>query len=75
VETPKLEWIGRTANDTEPVLELDGATARAAFEAAVAHAAEQGLAWKAGAIELQPRADLVKLVQYSDRLTGPTVQV
>jgi CRISPR-associated protein Csb1 len=68
VETPSFEVIGRTEQQRER-FQLDSATAEAALKLAVGAAAEQGLKWHPGIIELQPRPDLVKQVAYSDRAT------
>jgi CRISPR-associated protein Csb1 len=72
VESSQFELVGRTqAKDEERVLfDLNSADAFAALQAAVEAAEGHGLTWQAGRIELQPRADLVKLVELSDRTTA-----
>ena len=72
VEAPQFELIGRTqAKDEERVLfDLDSPNAFAALQSAIGTAAGHGLTWQAGRIELQPRPDLVKLVELSDRTTA-----
>jgi hypothetical protein len=64
--------IGRTqAKEGERVLfDLDSANALAALQAAIEAAEGHGLIWHSGRIELQPRPDLVKLVELSDRTTA-----
>jgi CRISPR-associated protein Csb1 len=69
VETPRFELLGRTQNDTEP-FELDSSTAASALQVALGAAEKHGLKWHPGRIDLQPRPDLVKLVEYSDRATA-----
>jgi CRISPR-associated protein Csb1 len=64
--TPHCELIGRTANDHQP-LEIDSAVAAAALTQALQAAEALGLSWRPGPIHLQPRPDLLKLVDYSDR--------
>ena len=71
-ENAKLEVIGRTAKERES-FELDSSAARGALQQTVQEAERHGLKWHAGRIELQPRPDLVKLVEYSDQLTEPAV--
>ncbi len=71
VEAPKFEVIGRTEKDTD-AFELDSATAEAALHAAIEAAGQNGLKWRAGRIELQPRPDLVNLVEFSDRAVAGT---
>ena len=66
VESPVFQLIGRTANE-ETNASFDAATAEAALTAAVENAAKHGLRWHAGKIALEPKPDLVKLVQYSDQ--------
>ncbi len=66
VEDPKFEVIGRTAGDRTSIA-FDIAAAEAAVQTALENAANQGLKWHAGRIELTPKPDLVKLVQYSDQ--------
>ncbi len=68
-ETPRLELIGRTASErnSDQNFELDVARAREAFEAAVEKASATGLRWHEERIELQPREDLVRLVEFSNR--------
>jgi CRISPR-associated protein Csb1 len=70
LEAPKFELIGRTVN-TREFFDIDATHAGKALIAAVEHAAAQGLNWHEGSISLQPRADLVKLVDYSNK----TVQI
>lgn len=71
VEAPKFEVIGRTEKDTD-AFELDSAMAEAALHAAIEAAGQNGLKWRAGRIELQPRPDLVNLVEFSDRAVAGT---
>jgi CRISPR-associated protein Csb1 len=72
VKSPQFELMGRTqGKDEERVLfDLDSANALAAMHAAIEAAAGYGLRWHAGRIDLQPRPDLVKLVELSDRTTA-----
>jgi CRISPR-associated protein Csb1 len=72
VESPQFELIGRMqAKEDERVLfALDSACAFAALQSAVGEAEGHGLTWQAGRIELQPRPDLVRLVELSDRTTA-----
>lgn len=72
VESPQFELIGRTqAKDDERVLfDLDSANAFAVLQSAIEAAEGHGLRWQAERIELQPRPDLVKLVELSDRTTA-----
>jgi CRISPR-associated protein Csb1 len=72
VKAPQFELIGRTqAKEGERVLfDLDSANALAALQAAIEAAEGHGLSWQTGRIELQPRPDLVKLVELSDRTTA-----
>jgi CRISPR-associated protein Csb1 len=69
VEAPEFELIGRTAKDVERFT-LDSATAEAGLKAALQAAETAGLCWHAGVIPLQPRPDLLKLVEHSDRAGG-----
>ncbi|MGE5488177.1 MAG: type I-U CRISPR-associated RAMP protein Csb1/Cas7u, partial [bacterium] len=62
----QFEIIGMTHNEREQ-FELDSSDAAAALERALGAAEKQGLKWHKGRIELQPREDLVKLVELSDR--------
>jgi CRISPR-associated protein Csb1 len=66
VTAPNFETIGRTAADRTE-FELDAATAEKALILALEAAAKHGLEWRSGRIQLEPRPDLVKLVEYSDR--------
>jgi CRISPR-associated protein Csb1 len=73
VESPQFELIGRTQAKTESermVFELDSANAFEALQAAIEAAGGHGLTWQAGRIELQPRPDLMRLVEFSDRTTS-----
>jgi CRISPR-associated protein Csb1 len=72
VEAPQFELIGRTqAREGEQALfDLDSATAFGALQAAIGAAEGHGLRWQAGRIQLQPRPDLVRLVELSDRTTA-----
>jgi CRISPR-associated protein Csb1 len=72
VEAPEFELIGRTqAKEGERALfDLDSTNVFAALQATIEAAAGHGLRWQAGRIELQPRPDLVKLVELSDRATA-----
>jgi CRISPR-associated protein Csb1 len=65
-----LEVIGRTTKERES-FELESSAAQDALQQTVQGAEKHGLTWHAGRIELQPRADLVKLVEYSDQLMEP----
>jgi CRISPR-associated protein Csb1 len=69
LDAPHFELLGRTQQEREP-FGLDSATAAAALQAALAAAAKHGLKWQPGRIELEPRPDLVKLVEFSDRTVG-----
>jgi CRISPR-associated protein Csb1 len=64
-DTPEFQVLGRTANDATP-FPLDSTAAIQLLKSAVAEAAKHRLIWHPGTIELQPRPDLLKLVQYSD---------
>lgn len=66
VERPRLELIGQTVSDRQE-FEIDVNTAERTLQDAVSAAEWAGLAWHAGSIVLEPRADLLKLVEYSDR--------
>jgi CRISPR-associated protein Csb1 len=68
-EAPQFETIGRTEKEREQFV-LDSTAARAALKIAIEAAETQGLKWHAGRIGLEPRADLVKLVEFSDRTVG-----
>ena len=68
-EAPHFEVVGRTEKEREK-FELDSASAETVLHATLETASKAGLTWHAGRIELQPRPDLVKLVEYSDRTTG-----
>lgn len=70
VEQPQFELIGRTEKERED-FELNSEAAEAALKMAIAAAEKQGLKWQAGRIELKPRPDLVKLVEFSDRAMAP----
>jgi CRISPR-associated protein Csb1 len=65
-EAPQFEVIGRTEQEREKFA-LDTATAQGVLGAALAEAANHGLKWHNGRIDLQPRPDLLKLVQASDK--------
>lgn len=68
---PVFERLGRTATvSDEDRFTLDSQTALSTFELAVKQAAAHGLKWRAGKIELTPRPDLVKLVEFSDKAVG-----
>jgi hypothetical protein len=69
MEASKFELIGRTGKEKE-TFDLDPAAAVEALGLALAAAETHGLKWHPGKIELQPRADLLRLVAYSDRATG-----
>jgi len=69
VESPKFELLGRTQSEREE-FELDSDIAEAALKGAVEAAARLGLKWNSGRIPLEPRPDLVKLVEMSDRVTA-----
>lgn len=66
VEARKLELIGRTAKDREST-EIDLPAAEAAFKGAVEQASRLGLKWHDQPIRLQPKPDLVKLVDFSNK--------
>jgi CRISPR-associated protein Csb1 len=73
IEAPHFELIGRVQAKTQAergLFGLDSANAFAALRSAIEAAEEHGLKWQAGRIELQPRPDLVKLVELSDRTTA-----
>ena len=65
VSAPEFELIGRTAGEIER-FSIGSAAAQAALERAVKSAEKQGLRWAPREIHLEPRPDLVNLVQYSD---------
>ncbi len=65
-EAPRFEFLGRTAKDLQPA-ELDSSLAVDALSQALQAAEAHGLCWRPGPIQLQPRPDLLKLVDYSDR--------
>lgn len=65
-DAPQFELIGRTGKEREGI-ELDAETAATALKKAIEAAEKQDLKWHAGRIELKPRPDLVKLVEFSDR--------
>lgn len=69
---PRFEVIGRTGEkkDEPDPFELDSKTALATLARAIETAEKHGLKWQDGRIELQPRPDLVKLVELSDRSTA-----
>jgi CRISPR-associated protein Csb1 len=69
VEKPQFEWIGRTASERE-AFSIDSKVAESALKASLESAERHGLKWQAGTIKLEPRADLVKLAAYSDRVTA-----
>jgi CRISPR-associated protein Csb1 len=69
-KTPSFRVIGRTASE-ETEARFDAKAAEAALNAAIEHAAKEGLKWHAGKIALEPKPDLVKLVQYSDQTVQP----
>jgi CRISPR-associated protein Csb1 len=71
VETPKFELIGRTTSDRE-VFEIDASTAEHALTTAVEHASSLGLKWHEDPIKLEPRPDLVKLVEFSNKVVEET---
>lgn len=66
MEAPQFEAIGRTEQEREKFA-LDSALAEGALRDALAAAAGHGLKWHDGRIELEPRPDLLKLVQFSDK--------
>lgn len=66
VEEPAFEILGRTEKETEE-FKLDAATAEAALKLALSNADRHGLKWHSGTIRLEPKPDLVKLVEYSDK--------
>ncbi len=66
VKYPSFRAIGRTANE-ETEANFDTKAAEEALKIAIKHAAKQGLEWRGGKIALEPKPDLVKLVQYSDQ--------
>ncbi len=66
LEQPQFELLGRTAKEFE-VFTVDSDIALGALNLALETAASQGLKWHSGKIELTPRADLEKLVEFSDR--------
>lgn len=66
MEEPAFEMIGRTQKKPEP-FSLTSAIAEEALQECLEAAAQHGLRWHAGRIELQPKPDLLKLVAYSDR--------
>jgi CRISPR-associated protein Csb1 len=65
-EAPHFELIGKTEKERDP-FELDSAAAGEALKVVIEAAEKQGLKWCSGRIELTPKPDLVKLVEYSDR--------
>jgi CRISPR-associated protein Csb1 len=69
VAVPKFEFIGRTASEREEVEISSSATAET-LRVALSAAEKHGLKWHVGPIALQPRPDLVKLVELSDRMTA-----
>jgi CRISPR-associated protein Csb1 len=66
VEAPQFETIGRSEREREEFL-IDSKTANDALSVALEEATKHGLKWHGGPIELQPRPDLLKLVQASDK--------
>lgn len=66
LEQPQFELLGRTAKEFE-VFTVDSDTALGALNLALEAAASQGLKWHSRRIELTPRADLEKLVEFSDK--------
>lgn len=66
LEAPAFEVIGHTAHERQSIA-FDLETAKSALDAALNNAEKHGLKWNAGKIELTPKPDLVKLVQYSDQ--------
>jgi CRISPR-associated protein Csb1 len=69
IDAPKFEVIGRTLKEKEE-LSLDAGMTADALGQALDAAAKHGLKWHAGTIRLEPRPELVKLVEMSDRATG-----
>jgi CRISPR-associated protein Csb1 len=65
MEAAQFELLGRTEKERE-TFELDSEAAGAALSMAIDQAEKYGLKWHAGRIDLQPRQDLVKLVEFSD---------
>jgi CRISPR-associated protein Csb1 len=66
IEAPQFEVIGRTEQEREK-FGLDSSTVENALSDALTASAKHGLRWHDGPLELQPRPDLLKLVQYSDK--------
>ncbi len=69
-DAPKFKLIGRTEKEHPDTFDVDSAAAAGALQAALVAAGKVGLKWNSESIRLQPRPDLVKLVEYSDRTTG-----
>lgn len=70
VERPFFEVLGRTASEHEPLI-VDPTTAIEVLNKALKEAEKHGLIWQAKTIPLEPRADLVQLVEYSDKTAEP----
>jgi CRISPR-associated protein Csb1 len=70
VAAPSFEAIGRTAGERTEFA-LDAEAAGTALALALEAAARHDLKWRSGRIPLEPRPDLVKLVEYSDRAVAP----
>lgn len=65
VEAPHFEVIGRTMAESE-VFTLDAAATEAALTEALSVSDKHELKWHGGSIRLEPRPDMVRLVELSD---------
>jgi CRISPR-associated protein Csb1 len=70
VESPSFKVIGRVASEQTDA-SFDTGAAEAALKAAIENATKHGLKWHGGKIALDPKPDLLKLVQYSDQSIEP----
>ena len=70
-QTAQFEAISRTHREREE-FSLDSKAAAEALRLALAEAEKHGLKWHSGRIQLQPRKDLLKLVEYSDKAAAAT---
>ncbi len=69
VETPRFEWLGRTATEHH-FDEISTEAALGALDSLSAHAKSLGLIWEEEPIRLEPEKKLVDLVAKSDASTG-----
>jgi CRISPR-associated protein Csb1 len=66
VEAAQFEVIGRAADERKKV-DIDVTCAEEALAAAIEQASDRGLRWHEQAVRLQPREDLLRLVDFSNR--------